>query len=352
MASISTKKRVITVTAVIGLLLIGVTAAFAYSTWGDVNRVSIERVSPVDVAPQPGDGENEEEPREPATLKNEIYLLVGSDSRAHLDDLDGFGAFEGRRADVVMVLITTPTGSALLSLPRDLWVAEHCIGEESRLNVLLEGCPERMNGPTLLVMAVEELIGMPVDHYAMVDLAGFQQVVDRIGGYEVCVDNPVRDDLANLELPAGCTDATGAQTLAWLRSRHTEELTEDGWRMVAGINDLVRNQRQRDFLIEMMGRLADFTSPQSLTSMAMALAPHITVDDTLTIGDAVNLAWIMRDLGSGDITELEIPVIDHITEDGAAVLVPVTPVDETVASFIDGRTTADAPGVAAFSVKG
>ena len=39
---------------------------------------------------------------------------------------------------------------------------------------------------------------------------------------------------ARLALPAGCTQATGAQTLAWLRSRNTQELTAEGWRAHAG----------------------------------------------------------------------------------------------------------------------
>jgi LCP family protein required for cell wall assembly len=202
-----------------------------------------------------------------------------------------------------------------------------------------------MNGPTLLLTSVEDLIGEPVDHYAMVDLAGFQEVVDRVGGYEICLERPVRDLRADLDLPAGCTLADGAETLAWLRSRHTQELTDNGWRTLPGVNDLMRNQRQRDFLIEMMGRLSDFSSPGALTSAAGALAPYVTVDDQLSLTDAVSLAWIMRGLGLGQITQLEVPVVDHVTDDGSAVLLPATPVEDLVAGFLSGNPIAEAPGV-------
>jgi LCP family protein required for cell wall assembly len=348
----SQRKRIVTVISVIGLLLLGMGFAFAYSTWGEVNRVTIDREeAPASEPPRTEEGQPADEAPQPELLTNEIYLLVGSDSRDSLEDLDGFGAFEGVRADVVMVLITTPSGTALLSLPRDLWVSEACGGAENRLNALLEGCSERMNGPTLLLRSVEDLIGETIDHYAMVDLAGFQEVVDRIGGYEICVQRPVRDMRAALDLPAGCTLAGGAETLSWLRSRHTQELTENGWRTLPGVNDLMRNERQRQFLIDMMARLSDFSSPGALTSAAGALAPFITVDDRLTIGDAVSLAWIMRGLDAGQITEIEVPVRDHLTDDGAAVLLPVTPVEDLVASFLDGLPMAEAPGVQLLSVR-
>jgi LCP family protein required for cell wall assembly len=348
----SQRRRIITVISAITLLLLGMGFVFAYSTWGEVNRVTIDREE--DPVPEPApveEGQPTEEEPEAELLTNEVYLLVGSDSRDTLEHVAGFGVFEGMRADVVMVLITTPSGTALLSLPRDLWVPEACGGAENRLNALLEGCSERMNGPTLLLRSVEDLIGETVDHYAMVDLAGFQEVVDRIGGYEICIERPVRDTLAALDLPAGCTLASGAETLSWLRSRHTQELTENGWRTLPGVNDLMRNDRQRQFLIDMMARLSDFSSPGAMTSAAGALAPFITVDDQLTIGDAVSLAWIMRGLNAGQITEIEVPVVDHVTDDGAAVLVPVTPVEDLVAGFLDGLPMAEAPGLHLLSVR-
>ncbi len=345
----SLKRRLLIAGAVITLLLLGAGGLLAANTWGEVNRVTIDRPSDDftggPVAQQDEEPEDDPEPDvDPAVVNDpglRVFLMVGSDSRLDLEDTEGFGDFEGNRADVVMVLLKNGNQTALLSLPRDLMVHDSCRDNERRISELLEGCLT-MNGATLLTVAVEDLIGESVDHFALVDLAGFQAAVDAIGGYEICVENPVRDRRANLELPAGCTMSNGEQTLAWMRSRHTQEQVESGWRVMPGVNDLVRNERQRAFLIDIMGRISDFSSPQAMTQAAQAVAPFVTVDSDLTLMDAVNLAWTMRGLGSGSVTELELEVYDDTTSGGAAVLRPTTPVDEIVSEFL--TTTASDRG--------
>lgn len=345
-SSSSLKRRVLIGGAVAVLLLLGAGALFAVSTWGDVNRVSIDR--PDTETPSGGAVAQDDEESDDSDSEQELeqidtglqtFLLVGSDSRIDLEDTEGFGDFEGNRSDVVMVLFKDGSKTGILSLPRDLMVEDPCRDRENRLSELLEGCPN-MNGPTLLTVAVEDLIGESIDHFALVDLAGFQAAVDAVGGYEICVDRPVRDRRASLELPEGCTLADGEQTLAWLRSRRTQELTADGWRTMPGVNDLVRNERQREFLIDMMGQVSDVTSPQDVVQAARAVAPYVTVDADLTLMDAANIANSMRGLGSGSVTEIEIPVIDDTTSGGAAVLRASEPVDEIVAEFLS-TTAAD-----------
>jgi LCP family protein required for cell wall assembly len=341
------KRLLIGGAVVVGLLLI-VGAVFAMSAWNDVNRVSIEPeeepvAQPESQAEQgPAQGQVEVEPPEDM----EVILLVGSDSRDHLASVQGFGEFGGQRADVVMVLIRPTDGSraAILSLPRDLLVDNVCQdGGEHRLNDALQGCGS-LNGPTALTRTVEDVIGRDVDHFALVDLAGFQEAVDAVGGYEICLERPVRDQLAQLELPAGCTQATGAQTLAWLRSRSTEELTEDGWRVMPGVNDLTRNERQRAFLLSMMGQLSDFGSPTDVADVAQVIAPFVTVDSELSFIDAVNLAWTLRGLSSGNVDELEIPVSDATTESGAAVLVAGVDIADLVDDYLAPEVAQDPSG--------
>lgn len=341
----SLKRRLLIGGAVLALILLGAGALFAASTWGEVNRVSIDR--PDSETPS-GEGAQEEDPSsdpEPADEEPEpvdpglqVYLLVGSDSRIDLEDTEGFGDFEGNRADVVMVLLKDGDSAGLLSLPRDLLVEDPCRERDARLSLMLEGCLT-MNGATLLTVTVEDLIGRSIDNFALIDLAGFQSAVDAVGGYEICVERPVRDRRANLELPAGCTLASGEQTLAWMRSRHTQELTDNGWRIMAGVNDLVRNERQRAFLIDIMGRIGDISSPQDMAQAAQAVAPYVTVDSELSLVGAVDLAMTMRGLGSGDVTELSVPVYDDTTSGGAAVLRPSTPVDEIVAEFLSATAS-------------
>jgi LCP family protein required for cell wall assembly len=340
------KRKLLIGGAVAAFFLLIAGALFAASTWGDVNRVTIERPEldaqsggAVAQDDQPADDSDSEDDPVPVDTGLQVILMIGSDSRIDLDDTEGFGEFEGKRADVVMVLFKDGARTGLLSLPRDLMVQDSCTGGENRLSELLEGC-ESINGATLLTVAVERLIGKSIDHFALVDLAGFQAAVDAVGGYEICVQRPVRDQRSKLSLPEGCTLADGEQTLAWLRSRRTQELTEDGWRIVPGVNDLVRNDRQRTFLIDMMGEVADVSSPQDIAQVARVVAPYVTVDSDLSLMDAVNIAYTMRGLGSGAVTELKVPVYDDTTSGGAAVLRPSEPVDEIVAEFLS-TTAAD-----------
>lgn len=344
MSSPTLKKKILIVGALALALVVGTGVYFALSTWGELNRVTIDRPevdggngAEASEAPESPDVELEEP--DPAIDRGlEVVLLVGSDARDELDDLNGFGDFDGHRADVVMVLLKDGPNTGLLSLPRDLMIEDSCLGRQARLGDMLQGCGE-VNGPTLLTVTVEEMIGKPVSHFALVDFAGFQAAVDVIGGYEICLERPVRDRRANLDLPEGCTMADGEQTLAWLRSRQTQELTDSGWRIMPGVSDLTRNDRQRSFLIDMMGRMADFSSPQAMAQSAQAFAPFMTVDSELTLMEAMNLAWTLRGLGSGSVAELTVPVYDVTGHSGAALLMPSTPVDELVAEFLSSTTT-------------
>ena len=341
------RRRILLVVAVAVVLLVGAGAYLAASTWGDVQRVTID--PPLDFNPDTGADEDsggtddvDPEINVPSSGDDDldVALIVGSDSRENVDDEGGFGDFEGHRADVVMVLIRPrddPDNAAIMSIPRDLWVDKICDEGQQRVNETLEGCGS-MNGPTVLVETVEALIGVQVDHFAMVDLAGFQGAVDAIGGYEICLPRPVRDSRAHLALPAGCTRADGEQTLAWLRSRQTQELTEDGWRTVEGASDLLRNERQREFMVSMMSRVADFSNPSEIIGIAQAVAPFVTVDNGLSLMQAVGLATTLRGLDEGSVVELEIDVVDHVTDFGAAVLLAVSDPAELVSDFLSPTT--------------
>lgn len=346
-----TRRRLWISLALVAVLLAALGAAYALSTWGEVNRVAIQRPAGVsveaaeepEVVPSSPEAQGDAAPSvsvPPSGDGLDVFLLVGSDSRAELDSLEGFGAFEGERADVAMVLIRPRSGhtAAVLSLPRDLLVEDVCDEGKQRLNEALAGCGDDLNGPSTLMFTVEELIGIPIDHLAMVDLAGFQEAVDAIGGYEICLERAVRDRKALLDLPAGCTLASGEQTLAWMRSRSTQELTADGWRTVPGVNDLARNERQREFMTEMMSRLSDFTSPTDIGVVAQSVAPYVTVDDDLSLLDAIGLAWTMRGLGDS-VQEIEVPVRYSTTTAGAAVLEATVDVRDLVADYLALLTT-------------
>ena len=247
------------------------------------------------------------------------FLLIGTDDRSRLDDLSSFGDFEGRRADVIIVASMTPETNRvrLISLPRDLLAPDLCGDfDEVRLADTFEGCTG-VGGETLLQLTVEQVTGLTIDHIATIDLRGFQDLVDELGGYEICLEHDVRDPASGLSLPAGCNQASGSETLAWIRSRKTEELIDGRWRTVPLANDLIRNERERDFLIDMLDRVIDATNVLQLQSLASTIAPHVSLDDSLDIGRLVQTAWSMRLLTRDRIETVAIPVSDETLRDMA-----------------------------------
>ena len=187
----------------------------------------------------------------PAGGQVENFLLVGSDSRAGSDpsspDYGGIGSEADvsgpPRSDTIMVLRRdTATGDAsLLSIPRDLWVDIPGRGNQ-RINAAYN------DGPAVLVQTVQSSLGLPIHHYVEVDFFGFKDLIDAIGGVEMCFRFPVRDVNTGLYVEqGGCYQFDGVQALAYARSRKFEEFKDGQW-VIDGTADIGRTQRQRDFV--------------------------------------------------------------------------------------------------------
>ena len=301
---------------------IGWNAYQIWESWQNVERDELDVPAAQALLPIPATGITTPEviPEQSATAVTsapvpeaafQSFLVVGSDEG-------------GARADVIIVALF-PAGDAdpvMLSLPRDLYLPNRCGNTYSRINATLRGCGSDVNGPTLLALAVEDFTGIPVDHFALFDFDGFERIIDAVGGVEICVNRPVRDLKSDLDLPAGCTNAAGAQALAWVRSRSTEELRNGAWRSIRGVNDLTRNERQQDVILAMFSKLKRFDSPSQLAAIVESLTNEFTLDDQLGVGDAISLAWSLRSLDPDGITRLVIPVRDFTTDDGSRVLLP------------------------------
>jgi LCP family protein required for cell wall assembly len=226
----------------------------------------------------------------------------------------------------------------MVSLPRDLWVDNLCTGGQSRINALIHGCDSKgVNGPTLLSDQVGTFTGIEVDHFAMFDFEGFSDIIDAVGGVEICVDYPVRDAKSKLSLPAGCTNASGEQALAWVRSRHTEQQINGVWRSVPGASDLSRNQHQQDVIIELFKKLKQFDSPSDLTASVASLADTFVLDDQLSLAEAADLAWRMKGLDLEDINRIEIPVRLARSKSGQSILIATDPFDRVLIAKYGGQ---------------
>ena len=284
------------------LLIASAVGAYLYAQW-QWNR--IDRVAVADVlTPHAGGPTN--------------WLIVGSDTREGFDlsreDAAVVAGEEvtGQRSDTMMLLSMDGDSARLLSLPRDLWLPIAGTGENGRLNSAYS-----TGGAPRLIQTVQSSLGLPVHHYAEIDFTGFGSLVDAVGGIDVPFEHPAFDPASGLNVPeAGIVRLDGPQALAFVRSRHYTEII-DGEEVVDGTSDLGRNDRQRQFLTALMDKAGQSKAPWKVHRVASAFSTAIAVDDALSMGDAFSLA---RRLGSLDAQPESLPVVGHVTDGGAQVL--------------------------------
>jgi LCP family protein required for cell wall assembly len=247
----------------------------------------------------------------------ENYLLVGSDARdvAELTDADyaAIGNAEevaGRRSDTIMVMRREHNGGvAIMSLPRDLWVEIAGTGKKQRINTAYNDSPER------LAATVSESLGIPIHHYVEVDFAGFKDIVDELGGVNICVWNPVRDIDSGLNLVAGCQKVDGVMGLAFARSRHFEEWDGVDWREDPRA-DLGRIERQQVFIRAAVDGAIDRmqSSPFGSGDTISAISESIRIDPGL---DPIDAGEALRSAVQKGFKTYALPVEDDTVGDAA-----------------------------------
>lgn len=213
-----------------------------------------------------------------AATPGTTFLLAGSDSRADGEIADNT---EGARTDSILLLHRAPNGqTVLVSLPRDTYVQIPNVGG-NKLNAAYA-----FGGAPLLVQTVENLTGMTVDHYVEVGMGGVREIVDAVGGVNLCLDFDVNDEKSELEWKAGCHDANGATALAFSRMRYSDPR-----------GDMGRQDRQRQVISAVVKQVANPSfalNPLSQRSAVRVGTDALTVDENASIFTLVSLARYFR----------------------------------------------------------
>jgi LCP family protein required for cell wall assembly len=254
-------------------------------------------------------------------------VIVGSDTRAGQDG-ESFGSVGGQRADVIILVRYDPLANtaSMLSVPRDLWVdirdASGAVVGEDRINTALE------DGPTELVETVRGVFGVPVDHYLQINFAGFQDVVDAIGGVSLFLEGPVRDrdsrgrNRAGLDIDAsGCVQLNGTQTLAYVRSRHFEQQVDGEWDPDP-TGDIGRIHRQHDLARRIADQAVDrdLLNPARILELVDAARDNLVIDRGLTGDGLLTLGQQLGGIDPGTIVQHTLSVRDDTGPRGAAIL--------------------------------
>jgi LCP family protein required for cell wall assembly len=193
----------------------------------------------------------------------------------------------------------------------------------------------REAGRAATLRAVRNLTGVPIDYFAEVNLIGFYDLAQTLGGVEVCLKHAVYDSYSGADFPAGRQTLDAAQALAFVRQRQG---LENG--------DLDRTHRQQAFLSSVMRQLQDsgtFTDLSKLKSL-MAVARK---DVVLSAGWDENQFRRMGELAGGKVEYRTLPVVRYDTIDGQDVNIvdPAAIKAEVAAAFgtTPPTTTASAP---------
>jgi len=287
-------------------------------------------------------------------------LLVGLDARTDsagnplppqlLDALHA-GADEGQLHTDTMILLRVPGRSGgtatAISIPRDSYVpiagerGKHKINsayrrgvEDAEQSLTAQGVtgPEldrraREAGRQKLIASVENLTGTTIDHFAEINLAGFLELTEALGGVDVCLNHPVRDPYSGIDLPAGQQSVSGAGALAFVRQRHG---LEGG--------DLDRIARQQAFAAGLALRLQQsdtLTDTSRLAELVAIVRRYVVLDRGWDLDQAIGQLrrftgedLVFRTIPTGRV-DLQTPV------DGIAVEIDQDAVREFVASVLD-----------------
>ncbi|MDT0321729.1 LCP family protein [Streptomyces millisiae] len=235
-------------------------------------------------------------------------LLLGSDSREGANQELGGGSEGGERADVQLLMHASADRSniTLISVPRDTVVdIPECTDPET--GEVYPETRDRINsslghgGPGCVVATWEEMTGIPIDHFMMLDFQGVVSMADAVGGVPVCVQQNIQDPESHLRLPAGENIVEGEDALRWLRTRHA---FGDG-------SDVGRTRAQQMYLSNMADELQNSTSltnPTELMDLAEAATNALTVDNGLaSVQDLYGLGEDLRSVPGDRINSITMP---------------------------------------------
>ncbi|GAA3458770.1 LCP family protein [Saccharothrix longispora] len=286
------KRRVGRIVAVVLVLLL----ALGVGMWVYVDS-SLRRIDAL------GDYEGR-----PADTPGTNWLLVGSDARDDLTEEQkaelATGDAGGRRTDTIM-LLHIPDGSGkatLVSVPRDSYVDIPGNGK-NKINAAFA-----IGGPSLLVQSLEGATGIHVDHYMEIGFGGFAGIVDAIGGVDMCIDEPMQDPLAGLDLQPGCQELNGAQALGFVRTR------------AFATADLQRVQNQRKFLAALSDKATSvgvLANPFRAFPLLFASTDSISVNSDDHLHHLAGMAFAM----GGGVDTVTVPVGGTPTVPGAGSVV-------------------------------
>lgn len=231
---------------------------------------------------------------DPAAGKALNILVLGSDSRVSAGDPKQWAAGAQRTDAIMLVHVTSDrSGAFVMSVPRDSWVDVPGHGQ-AKINAAFS-----WGGPRLMAATMEQLTGVRLDHFAIVDFSGFKQITDAIGGVTITVPKAVTSAKQGT-IAAGTYTMDGETALTYVRQRYN----------VPG-GDFGRVKRQQNWLRAVLIKLKSInpvTDPRTFDHVVSTLSAASEVDEGLTPDLVQELARDLQQMGPHDLRFFTVPV--------------------------------------------
>jgi LCP family protein required for cell wall assembly len=232
-------------------------------------------------------------------------LVMGSDTReGQGGDYTARGLTGARSDTTLLVHLPADRQSALVvSIPRDTIIDVPSCKTDTGMSTPYT---DRFNsafsigGAACTIKTVEKNTGVYIDHFVIVDFNGFNDIVNALGGVDVCLPYDVNEPESGLNLQAGISTVTGEQALAFVRVRH-----------IGTGSDIDRIDRQQAFISSLITKARSsgtLLNPLKLVRFLDAATKSLTTDPELaSLNRMRQLAQEVRGIPPKDITFMTTP---------------------------------------------
>ena len=239
-------------------------------------------------------------------------LLVGvdvcEDEYAHLfpGRCSGKGE-DGTLNDTNLIVHVSdePRRATVVSVPRDTMLAiPSCTDDQGNTSPAMEKQPLNdawgYGGLNCVVQTLELLTGFEIQYAASVTWGGVIAITDAIGGVEVCLATPIKDEHTLLDLPAGTRTIQGYEALQFLRTRHG---VGDG-------SDIGRIGNQQQYMSSLARKMLSgevLGNVGTMLKLANTAVENLTTSTTLTPMTIAQIGLALKDVPKSDIVFVQYP---------------------------------------------
>ncbi|VEF46898.1 membrane-bound protein transcriptional regulator LytR [Bacillus freudenreichii] len=251
------KSKVLRIFLIIALLLVVVVAGFGFAIYQSINKAAKNMHSPLDRTPEVA------RPADLSLNKKEPFsvLMLGVDERPG----------DRGRSDSIIVMTVNPQKQSIdmLSIPRD-----------TRVEIVGKGIDDKINhayafgGVEMSMNTIEKFLDIPIDYYIKINMEGFKEIVDAVGGVDV--NNDIDFSVGNKHFNQGPISLNGADALAYARMRYDDPRGDFG-----------RQLRQRQVIQGVINKGANISALWKYDDVLKALGKN--VETNLSLDEMVEI---------------------------------------------------------------